>query len=35
MNNGIGAPAVGAGAAGKYTREPGFMAYYEVILNIN
>ncbi|XP_053383141.1 uncharacterized protein LOC123564551 [Mercenaria mercenaria] len=29
-NNGIGAPAVGAGLAGKYTREPGFMSYYEV-----
>ncbi|KAL4240744.1 hypothetical protein ACF0H5_001533 [Mactra antiquata] len=29
-SNGLGAPATGAGQAGKYTREPGFLAYYEV-----
>jgi hypothetical protein len=27
----IGCPAAGAGPAGQYTREAGFMAYYEVI----
>jgi len=26
----IGAPASGAGPAGTFTREAGFMAYYEV-----
>jgi chitinase len=26
----MGCPAKGAGAAGLYTREAGFMAYYEV-----
>ena len=31
-NVGIGAPAVGAGTAGKFTRERGFLAYYEVRL---
>ena len=29
-NTGIGAPASGAAAAGPYTREAGFWAYYEV-----
>ena len=28
--NGIGAPASGASVAGLYTREAGFLAYYEV-----
>ena len=27
---GVGAPANGPAAAGKYTREAGFWAYYEV-----
>lgn len=26
----VGSPVVGAGKAGKYTREPGFLSYYEV-----
>ena len=26
----VGAAGVGPGEAGKYTREPGFLAYYEV-----
>ena len=29
-NGMIGAPASGAGTAGQYTREGGFLAYYEV-----
>jgi len=29
-NRGIGAPATGAGAAGEFTREAGFLAYYEI-----
>jgi len=29
-NNGMGAPASGAGPPGTYTREEGFYAYYEV-----
>ena len=28
--NGVGAPAGRAGAAGTYTRENGFLAFYEV-----
>ena len=31
-NNGMGAPAKGAGPAGTYTREAGFNSYYEVCL---
>ncbi|GFO01584.1 chitinase, partial [Plakobranchus ocellatus] len=29
-NNGVGATAPRAGTAGKYTREAGFLAYYEI-----
>ena len=29
-NTGIGAPSTGPGQPGKYTREPGFLSYYEV-----
>ncbi|XP_052069385.1 acidic mammalian chitinase-like [Mytilus californianus] len=29
-NTGLGAPARGAGPAGQFTREKGFLAYYEV-----
>lgn len=32
-NNTVGAPASGPGEAGKYTREPGFLSYYEVRRN--
>lgn len=28
----VGAPASGAGSSGPYTREAGFWAYYEVII---
>lgn len=28
--NGVGAPATGAGPAGQFTRENGFLSYYEV-----
>uniref|UniRef100_A0A665TBE2 chitinase n=1 Tax=Echeneis naucrates TaxID=173247 RepID=A0A665TBE2_ECHNA len=31
--NGIGAPILGVGNAGRYTREAGFWSYYEVCLN--
>ena len=31
-NNRMGAPAKGAASAGKWTREKGFWAYYEVIM---
>ncbi|XP_061191555.1 chitotriosidase-1-like, partial [Saccostrea echinata] len=33
-NTGVGAPAVGAGAAGTYTGEAGLLAYYEVCYNL-
>ena len=26
----VGAPSSGPGEAGKYTREPGFLSYFEV-----
>lgn len=29
-NNGVGAPATGAGPAGPFTSQAGFWAYYEV-----
>ncbi|XP_037354546.1 acidic mammalian chitinase isoform X1 [Talpa occidentalis] len=29
-NNGIGAPTTGAGPAGPYTRQSGFLSYYEI-----
>lgn len=29
-NNGVGAPATGASAAGQFTREPGFLGYNEI-----
>ena len=31
---GIGAPAKGGGKAGKYTREAGYLSYYEVCKNL-
>ena len=33
-NHGIGAPVTGGGTAGTWTQEKGFMAYYEICLNI-
>ena len=30
LNNGLGANSIGAGRMGNYTKEDGFMAYYEV-----
>ncbi|XP_013414708.1 chitotriosidase-1-like [Lingula anatina] len=32
--HGLMAPATGAGEGGKYTREPGVMAYYEICQNL-
>lgn len=29
-NHGVGAPIAGAGTPGKYTQEPGELAYFEV-----
>ncbi|KAJ8319360.1 hypothetical protein KUTeg_004451 [Tegillarca granosa] len=34
-DNAIGAPAKGAGSAGSFTREKGFLAYYEVCEKLN
>ena len=33
--NGYNATATGPGAAGTYTREAGFLAYYEVTMKAN
>uniref|UniRef100_T1GD51 Uncharacterized protein n=1 Tax=Megaselia scalaris TaxID=36166 RepID=T1GD51_MEGSC len=32
-NNGLGAPSVGAGTAGQFTREGGFLGYNEICLD--
>lgn len=32
-NNGLNAPAKGTGQAGEFTRQAGFLAYYEVRIN--
>ncbi|KAH3871503.1 hypothetical protein DPMN_034706 [Dreissena polymorpha] len=32
-NNGFGAATIGAGRAGIYTREPGFLSFYEVYID--
>jgi chitinase len=32
-NNGVGAPAVGPGLAGKWTETEGFLSYGEVCIN--
>jgi GH18 family chitinase len=29
-DTGVGAPSSGPGDAGNYTKQPGFLAYYEV-----
>lgn len=31
-NNGLQAESVGPGSAGKYTKQAGFLAYYEVMV---
>jgi hypothetical protein len=31
----VNAPASGGGHAGKYTKESGFLAYYEVLTSIS
>lgn len=33
-NNGLGASSRGAGTAGRFTKEKGFLAYYEVNVTI-
>lgn len=33
-NNGLNAPTSGPGQAGKFTREAGFLAYYEICHSI-
>ena len=33
-NNGLNAPTSAAGQAGKFTREAGFLAYYEICHNV-
>lgn len=33
-NNGLGASSRGAGTAGRFTKEKGFLAYYEVTVTI-
>jgi len=32
--SGVGAPALGSGSAGPFTRENGFWSYYEVLSSI-
>ncbi|VDI65885.1 chitinase, partial [Mytilus galloprovincialis] len=32
---GLGAPTMGAGTPGKFTKEKGFLSYYEICSNIN
>ena len=34
-DNGMGDAASGASAAGEYTREAGFLAYYEVLASVS
>lgn len=33
-NNGMNVPTVGGGKAGTFSREEGFLAYYEVVLKL-
>ena len=33
-NNGLNAPSSGAGQAGQFTRQAGFLAYYEICHSI-
>jgi chitinase len=32
QNHGLGASIIANGTAGPYTREPGFLSYYEVLI---